>query len=226
MSENVEQKNKENEKKTLFVIIFTVITMIAEITYGYITKSMSLTADGWHMGTHAIAFILTYAAYILTRKFDNSPLFPSGTEKIGILAAYTSALFLGVTGFVIMAEALQRVFTPVNIDFNDAIIVALIGLAVNLVCIFVMGDGHSHHHHDCEEKHEHEDYNFKAAYYHILADILTSVLAIASLLIGKYFGIVLFDSLTGLLGGILICKWAFSILKKTVFCLLDMKNKQ
>lgn len=204
---------EENEKKTLAVIIFTVITMIAEIVYGYITHSMALLADGYHMGTHALALGLTYIAYILIRKFKDSPLFPNGTDKIGVLTAYTSSLFLGFTGLWIIYEAFMRFIQPLQIQFNEAILVAIIGLAVNTTCIFIMNNSDK----------EHEDYNFKAAYYHILADALTSILAIAALLIGKYFNIIYFDSFVGLLGGILIIKWAAGLIRHTVRILTDMK---
>ncbi len=206
--------SNENEKKTLIVIIVTVITMTVEIFYGYITHSMALLADGFHMGTHALALGLTYAAYVLIRKLHDSPLFPQGTGKIGILAAYTSSLFLGLTGIWIIIEAISRLIHPLNIHFSEAIIVALIGLIVNGVCIFIM----EHHHED-------EDYNFKSAYYHILADALTSILAILALLIGKYFNIIYFDALTGILGGILILRWAVNLIKNTVKILIDMKEE-
>lgn len=213
----------DNEKKTLTVILFTVIAMVAEIVYGYITNSMALLADGYHMSTHALALGLTYIAYLLIRKFENSPLFPNGTEKIGILTAYTSSLFLGFTGIWIIAEAILRLLNPLSIQFNEAITVAVIGLVVNTVCILIMESSHGKHCHCEHEHHENEDYNFKAAYYHILADALTSVLAIGALLVGKYFNLIFFDALIGILGGILILKWAFGLLKNTVKILVDMK---
>ncbi len=208
---------QENEKKTLWVIIFTVITMIAEIACGYITHSMALLADGYHMGTHALALGLTFLAYVLIRKFKDSPLFPNGTEKIGVLTAYTSSLFLGFTGIWILFEAVSRLIHPLQIEFNEAILVAVIGLTVNAACILIMNGSHKH---ADEEK---EDYNFKAAYYHILADALTSILAIAALIIGKYFNIVYFDPIVGMFGGILIIKWAIGLIKHTVRILTDMK---
>ena len=215
--EHSHEVTEENEKKTLWVIIFTVITMIAEIVYGYITHSMALLADGYHMGTHALALGLTFLAYVLIRKYKDSPLFPNGTEKIGVLTAYTSSIFLGLTGLWIIYEAFMRILHPLQIQFNEAILVAVIGLAVNTVCIMIMNGSHNEHHD------EHEDYNFKAAYYHILADALTSVLAITALLVGKYFNIIYFDSLVGLLGGLLIIKWAIGLIKHTVRVLTDMK---
>ena len=220
-----------NENKTLIVIIFTIIAMTAEIAYGYITNSMALLADGYHMGTHALALSLTYVAYLLIRKFKDSPKFPNGTNKIGMLAAYTSSLFLGFTGIWIIFEAIERLVNPLKIEFNEAILVAIIGLVVNAVCIFIMEGSHKLNHCDCEHsEHEHhhdeEDYNFKAAYYHILADALTSILAIGALVVGKYLNILCFDSLVGILGGILILRWAIGLLKNTIVVLIDMKKEQ
>ena len=220
--EDFHEVNNNNEKKTLAVIIFTVTAMFAEIIYGYITKSMALLADGYHMGTHALALLLTFIAYVLIRKFKDSPLFPNGTDKIGILTAYTSSLFLGFTGIWIIFEAVQRFINPLQIQFNEAIIVAIIGFVVNISCIYIMENPHKCHH--SHEECKAEDYNFKAAYYHILADALTSILAIFALLVGKYFDIVYFDSIIGGLGGILILKWAIGLINKTVKILIDMKS--
>ena len=203
------------EHITLMVIVFTVIAMIAEIGYGYFTNSMALLADGYHMGTHALALGLTYAAYIFIKKYKS--------EKIGTLAGYTSSLFLGFTGIWIILEALQRCFNPLSIKFEEAILVAIIGLVVNVVCIFIMeGNGHHHHHHH----EENNDYNFKAAYFHILADALTSILAIGALLAGKYFHLTYLDSVTGILGGILIIKWSIGLLKDSVKILIDYKPEK
>ena len=212
---------EENEKKTLIVIVFTVLAMIAEIVYGYLTNSMALLADGFHMGTHALALGLTFIAYVLIRKFKDSDLFPQGTDKIGTLAAYSSSIFLGFTGVWIIFEAFQRLVTPIQIEFNEAILVAVIGLLVNSICIIIMEGSHKHNHEEHEE--EKEDYNFKAAYYHILADALTSILAIAALLVGKYYNLIFFDSLVGILGGLLIIRWAIGLIKNTVKILIDMK---
>lgn len=221
---NEEKTNRE--KRTLFVIIFTLAAMILEIAYGYITHSMALLADGYHMSTHALALFLTYIAYILIRKFKNSPKFKNGTDKIGSLAAYTSSLFLGLTGLWIIFEAFNRLINPLMINFNDAIVVAFIGLIVNGACILIMEGKHSHtHKHHHNRTHEHtcdKDYNFKAAYFHILADAMTSVFAIIALFAGKYFGIFSLDSLIGILGGVIILKWAFGLLKNTVKELIDM----
>lgn len=230
MHEHHNKITSENEKKTLVVILFTIIAMIAEILYGYLTNSMALLADGYHMGTHALALLLTYAAYVLTRKLANSDKFKNGTDKIGTLTAYTSSLFLGFTGIWIIIEAIMRFINPLEIQFNEAILVAIIGLIVNAVCILIMEGKHTHkqHHNHCEEHDDKDcahdkDYNFKAAYYHILADALTSIFAIIALIAGKYFGLYYLDSLIGVLGGILILKWAANLITNTVKILIDMK---
>ena len=210
--------SRAHERKTLIVIILTLLTMVAEIVFGYLSHSMALLADGYHMGTHALALGLTYIAYIFIRKFSGSPRFPRGTEKIGTLTAYTSSLFLGLTGVWIIWEATSRLLHPVHIIFNEAILVAFIGLIVNAACIVVMETGHAN------DTQKHTDYNFKAAYYHILADALTSILAIVALVIGKYLGWTCLDALIGILGGVLIVKWAVKLLKDTVALLIDMQR--
>ena len=226
MSEHKHEICSENEKKTLIVIIFTIIAMVAEIIYGYITNSMALLADGYHMGTHALALTLTYVAYVLTRKLADSNKFKNGTDKIGTLTGYTSSIFLGLTGIWIIIEAVDRFLHPLAINFNDAILVAIIGLLVNGICIFIMEGKHDHceeeHHHEIHDAHN-EDYNYKAAYFHILADALTSILAIVALLAGKFYGFTALDPIIGVLGGILIIKWAIGLLKDTVKILIDMK---
>ncbi len=204
----------KNAKVTLIVIILTVVTMVAEISFGQITHSMALLADGWHMGTHAFALLLTFGAYILMEKFKDSDIFQSGTEKVSDLAGYTSAIFLGVTGISIIIEAVHRFINPIQISFTDAILVAIIGLIVNGVCLFIMEIGGK------KEK----DYNFKAAYLHIAADTLTSVLAIAALLLGKYIGLTFLDPAVGVLGGLLIIRWAYGLLKDTTKKLIEYKE--
>lgn len=222
------------KNKTLFVIILTLITMAFEIFFGIITHSMALTADGWHMGTHAFALSITFFAYILTSKFQNSDKFSLSTDKIGTLGGFVSSILLGVTGVAILYESFLRFFNPYEIGFSEAIIVAVIGLIVNLVSVLIMGvhshrhdHGHSHGH---EHEHEHKetekkDYNFIAAYMHILADALTSFFAIFALLAGKYFGLVFLDPFVGVVGGVMICIWAYNLIKSTSLVLLDYREK-
>ncbi len=216
------------EKRTLLVIILTVITMFLEIFYGFVTHSMALLADGFHMGTHAFALGITFLAYFLSRKFADSDLFLNGTEKIKTLAAYTSSIFLGLTGIGIIIESVLKFINPIPIIFSDAILIALIGLIVNILSILIMKGKHVHLHLDkCEHNHhheeEHEDSNFKSAYLHILADVLTSILAIVALILCKFLHVTYFDPCIGILGGIVIIKWSYGLLKDTVRVLLDMK---
>lgn len=205
--------NDENAKKTLAVIIITILTMIAEIVFGHLSNSMALLSDGWHMGTHALALSVTFVAFVMIKKFQNSEIFPNGVGKISPFAGFISALFLGVTGIFVLIESTMRFFNPLEIGFNTAILVAIIGLVVNEVCLLVM---HS--------KGSEKDYNYKAAYLHILTDALTSVFAIVALLAGKYFGLYFLDPVMGLLGGWLILRWSICLIKDTSVILLDMRQ--
>lgn len=199
-------KNEQKEKKTLIVIVLTLVTMAVEIVVGLLTHSMALFADGWHMGTHAFALSITFFTYVLIRKCNVNE------EKTTATAGLISAILLGLTGFFILFESYERFLNPLDIVFNEAIVVAVIGLIVNAVCVLIMGeDGHHHHNHH----HHHEDYNFKAAYLHILADALTSVAAIAALFAGKYLGWIFLDSLAGFIGGVVILIWATGLIKNT-----------
>ena len=219
-----EQCTRGNERKTIVVIIITFITMGVEISAGMLTGSMALLADGYHMGTHALALGITWFAYIMARRYSDNTSFSFGTGKFGILAGYTSALFLGVTAVYMIVESFRRFFSPVTIGFNDAIIVAVVGLLVNVVCVWVLhGGGHDHHTHDHDHHHhaQPDDHNLKAAYLHVLADAPTSVLAIVALLAGKFLGLVALDPLMGIVGGLLIGRWAWGLLTSSGFILLD-----
>ncbi len=214
--------DQSREKRTLLVIILTLI-MFIEIVIGYITHSMALFADGWHMGTHAFALSITFITYVLIRKLKFSDKFAFGTGKFSTLSGFASSILLGLTGILIIFESIDRIFNPLNICFNEAIIIAIIGLIVNSVCILIMG-GHQHHigH---KHNHEHEDYNFKSAYMHILADAMTSVFAISALFAGKYLGWIALDPIVGFLGGTVICIWAYNLIKSTTAILIDTENK-
>lgn len=207
--------NEENAKKTLAVIIITILTMVAEIVFGHLSNSMALLSDGWHMGTHALALSVTFVAFVMIKKFQNSDIFPNGVGKISPFAGFISALFLGVTGILVLVESTMRFFNPLEIGFNTAILVAIIGLVVNGVCLLVM-----------QSKSSENDYNYKAAYLHILTDALTSIFAIVALLAGKYFGLYFLDPVMGLLGGWLILRWSICLIKETSIILLDMKQKR
>lgn len=204
----------ENAKRTLLVIILTVLTMVAEIAYGFVTHSMALLSDGWHMGTHALALGITYITYMFIKKMRNRKNSGEISEKISALGGYTSSLFLLVTAGWIIVESVARFLNPVEIYFNDAIVVAVVGLFVNLICVFVM---------EFKNESNDTDYNFKAAYLHILTDVLTSVFAIVALLAGKYLGWTALDPVIGVLGGIMIFRWSVQLIKNTIYTLVNLR---
>jgi cation diffusion facilitator family transporter len=216
----------DNEKRTLKVIVLTGITMCVEIIAGVFTGSMALLADGMHMGTHAFALGITYFAYVMARRFSGSTKFGFGTGKFGILSGYTSALFLGGTALYMIFESFKRFFKPVPIAFDEAILVAIVGLAVNVLSIWMLHGKETSHHdhshdHDHEHGHHHHDHNLRAAYLHVLADALTSVLAIVALVSGKFFGWSFLDPVMGIVGGLMIARWAWGLLRSSGIILLD-----
>ena len=211
---------KQKERKILFVIALTVFAMICEIVLGHITNSMGLIAQGYHMSVHVLTLLLTYVAYVVARKYRYSERFENGTNKVGVLAGYTSALFLGLAGFHILHESVERFFHATEINFTNAIYAAIFALIINYICISIMEGNFNLHEHKHKNK---KDYNYKAAYYHILADIMVSILTIIALVLGKYFNCIHLDALTGILGAILILTWAGKLIKNTVKILVDMK---
>ncbi|HEC59957.1 hypothetical protein LCGC14_0636980 [marine sediment metagenome] len=218
-------QNKQGERRTYYVLILTAITMLIEIVAGTAYGSMALLADGWHMATHVAAFMIAIFAYRYARKHANNPAFSFGTGKVNALGGFASALALAVVALVMLIESLQRIFEPHAIQFNDAIIIASIGLLVNIVSAFLLKDDHSHAHQHSDDAHgdhhEHHDHTLKAAYAHVLADAMTSVLAIIALLAGKYLGWNSLDPIIGILGAIIITRWAYGLIKETSPLLLD-----
>lgn len=222
-------EKKAVEKRTLIVVIVTLVTMIAEILFGWISNSMALLADGWHMGTHAFALGVSLAAYILARKYAQDESFTFGTWKIEILGGYTSAIVLGIVALVMIFSSIERIIHPLGIHYNQALMVAVIGLLVNVVCAFILtGGGHDHEHlhggQQTHHEHHHEDLNLKSAYLHVVADAMTSVLAIVALLGAKYFDVVWLDPFMGIVGAGLIIRWSFSLLKDTGYILLQRET--
>ncbi|MDC7219117.1 MAG: CDF family Co(II)/Ni(II) efflux transporter DmeF [Spirochaetales bacterium] len=218
--------NHSNMKKTALVVSITLLTMIAEIGYGIITGSMSLLADGIHMGTHTFALIVTLIAYMIAGKQADNPNFTFSSGKVGILGGYTNAILLGITALYMIYEAIFRLIHPEEIIFNQALIVAGIGLTVNLISAALLSAGdHDHHHHGHDHGHhhghEHHDHNLRAAYIHVLTDALTSVLAIAALLFGKVWGQTWPDALVAILGAVVILKWAYGLLVSSGALLVD-----
>lgn len=211
--------HNKGEQRTRLVLLLTAVTMLVEIAAGTVYGSMALLADGWHMATHVAAFAITLFAYRYARKHARSEAFTFGPGKVSVLGGFASAVALAVVALLMLAESAQRLLAPQPIQFNEAIAVALLGLVVNIVCAFLLQD---HHEHDHDHHHgHHHDHNLKAAYLHVLADALTSLLALAALIAGKYLAWGWLDPLMGIVGAAVITRWAWGLLKETGPILLD-----
>jgi cation diffusion facilitator family transporter len=224
----------DNARRTHWVIALTTVTMVVEILAGWWTGSMALLADGFHMGTHAGALAIAAVAYAFARNHASDARFTFGTGKVGDLAGFASAVILGVASIAIAVESGQRLLSPHPVDFGDATLVAVIGLGVNLLsAVLLMERGHGHHHghhhddhhpahsHGHVHGHGHGDNNLRAAYLHVLADALTSVAAIGALLAGRYLGWIWLDPVIGVVGSLVIARWAWALMKDTAEILLD-----
>jgi len=224
--------HEKGERRTTQVLVITAITMVVEIIAGTMFGSMALLADGWHMGTHTAAFAITIFAYRYSRRHASNRAFTFGTGKVSVLGGFASAIALAVVAIFMGFESVHRFFEPPRIQFNQAIIVAIIGLAVNLICAVLLQGrhDHDHHHHDAphhghDHKHHH-DLNLRGAYLHVMADALTSVLAIAALALGKFFGWYWLDPLMGIVGALVITRWSYGLLQDTSGILLDKNIDQ
>jgi cation diffusion facilitator family transporter len=216
------EKHDRHERRTWLVVALTAVMMVAEIVGGSLFGSMALVADGWHMSTHAAALAIAALAYRFARTHAHDPRFSFGTGKLGELAAFASAIILAMIALLIGYESAVRLVSPVAIDFAQAIPIAVIGLAVNLASAWLLHDhDHGHEHHDHDHHHGHHDTNIRAAYVHVLADALTSVLAIVALLAGRFFGWVWLDPVMGLVGTVVIAAWSFSLIRSAGGVLLD-----
>lgn len=213
-------RHTRNERRARAVIGLTFAMMVVEIGAGLAFGSMALLADGMHMATHAGALALSAAAYAFARRNLHNPAYTFGTGKVGDLAGFTSAIILAVFAVLIGWESVQRLAAPVPIDFGSATLVATIGLVVNLVSAWMLHDDHGHHHEHGAGDHHH-DHNIRAAYFHVLADALTSVLAIVGLLAGRYFGWLWMDPLVGILGAVVIARWSWGLMRGAGAVLLD-----
>lgn len=212
--------NKHRENKVKIVFWLTTIIMVLEIVAGTWSGSMALLADGWHMGTHSAAFLITIFAYSYAKKHASNESFSFGTGKVNYLGGFASAVALAIVALMMALESVHRLFEPQAIFFNEAIVVAIIGLIVNIASVFVLHDDH-HHHGEDHEHHHHHDHNMKAAYFHVLADTLTSLLAIVALLTGKYFGWIWMDAVMGIVGAAVISRWSYGLIKESSNVLLD-----
>jgi cation diffusion facilitator family transporter len=212
--------SRRNELKTWLVIGITLIMMVAEIAGGYLFNSLALLADGWHMGTHAAALGIAAFAYWYARRNAQSHRYTFGVGKVGVLGGYTSAIGLAIVALLMTVESIERLLSPQIISFNEAIIVAGTGFVVNIVCALILQDNHHTHHHSPGHSHYH-DHNLRAAYVHVIADALTSVLAIIALVCGKYLGWIRLDAFMGIVGAVVILRWAYLLLKDSSKILLD-----
>jgi cation diffusion facilitator family transporter len=255
------ENHDRNERRTWLVVGLTTVMMVAEIIAGTVFGSMALIADGWHMSTHAAALAISALAYNFARRHARDPRFSFGTGKFGELAAYSSALILALIALLIGYESVLRLLSPVAIRFEEAIVVAVIGLGVNLLSAWLLFDEHHHHdhhghgpqeayaaqhdyedqHHTYDERHDHDhhshehaaraapgvhDTNLRAAYLHVLADALTSVLAIVALLAGWVLGWTSLDPLMGVVGALVIARWSWGLLRTAGSALLDVVPDQ
>lgn len=209
---------EENSRRTMLVTVVTAAMMLVEIAAGMLTGSMALLADGWHMASHVAAFFVTWLAYKAARSERLRVRFTFGTGKVLSLGGYTSAVILAIVALVMAVESTFRLVRPETIQVDDALLVTWIGLAVNLFCATVLARGHRHigHHH------AHVDRNLKSAYVHVVTDALTSVLAVAALAGSKYFGWNWLDPVVGLLGAVLVGRWAWQLCQESAADLLDV----
>lgn len=227
---NFARINRRGETRTRWVLLLTFTTMAVEIVAGMRFHSMALLADGWHMATHVLAFMIAIVAYRYSRIHQQDQTFAFSPAKVGVLGGFASSIALAMVALAMIGEAVERLLQPQVIRFDEAIMVAVAGLVVNLLSALLLSDSdhhhhhghheHHHHHHD-HDHHHHHDHNLRAAYLHVLADALTSVLAIVALLAGKYFGWIWLDAVMGVLGALVILSWAWGLIRETSPVLLD-----
>lgn len=216
---------RPGEARTFIVIAITATMMIVEIIAGLVYGSMALLADGLHMASHAVALSINALAYVYARRHAHDARFSFGTGKVNTLGGFTGAVLLAGFALVMAVESIARLIAPVEIAFNQAIFVAILGLAVNGASVLILGHDHDHDHdHGHDHRHGHHDHNLVSAYLHVLADALTSLLAIFALLAAKYFGFIWADPLMGIVGAILVARWSFGLLHSTSIVLLDRQG--
>ena len=212
---------KAGEVRTLWVVVMTAVTMVAEIAAGIVFGSMALLADGLHMASHAAALGLSLFAYRYARRHAHDRRFSFGTGKVNSLAGFASAVVLALFAVMMGFESIGRFLEPVPIAYDQAILVAVLGLIVNGISVFILrGGGHDHHHQGHSDGHDH-DHNLRAAHLHVLADALTSLLAIGALVAAKYFGANWMDPAMGIVGAVLVARWSWGLIRGTSKVLLD-----
>jgi len=232
-----QDRKRPGELRTLLVIAITSTMMAVEIVTGLTFGSMALLADGLHMASHAVALGINAFAYIYARQHAHDQQFSFGTGKVNALGGFTGAVLLATFALIMASESIGRMIHPTEIAFNQAILVAVLGLVVNGASMFILGDRHEHHHghheqaaehrdHDQDHHADHHDHNLRSAYLHVLADALTSFLAIFALLAAKYFGFVWMDPAMGIVGAVMVAIWSWGLLRSTSAVLLDKQSSE
>jgi cation diffusion facilitator family transporter len=221
-----QERKRPGEPRTLIVIVITATMMAVEVAAGVLFGSMALLADGLHMASHAAALGINAFAYAYARRRAHDPRFSFGTGKVNALGGFSGAVLLAVFALLMGWKSLGRLINPIEIIFDQAILVACIGLAVNGICVYILGVPDQHSDPDNSEQTHHHDHNLKSAYLHVMADALTSILAIMALLAAKYFGFVWMDPATGILGAALVARWSFGLLHITSGVLLDRQGPE
>jgi cation diffusion facilitator family transporter len=225
-----QDRKRPGEIRTIIVIVMTAAMMVVEIATGILFGSMALLADGLHMASHAAALSINLFAYIYARRHAHDPQFSFGTGKVNALGGFSGAVLLAVFASMMAVESVTRLIDPVAIAFNQAIFVAVIGLVVNGLSMLILNHRDDHHHHDPEHAdrqdrrqpvHRHPDHNLRSAYLHVLADALTSFLAIFALLAGKFLGLNWMDPIMGIVGAVMVARWSIGLLRSTSHVLLD-----
>jgi cation diffusion facilitator family transporter len=239
-----QEVQRPGERRTLIVIAITATMMVVEILGGLAFSSMALLADGLHMGSHAVALAITAFAYIYARRHADDPRYSFGTGKVNALGGFTGAVLLAAFAIVMAAGSVDRLINPAHIEIDYAILVAVVGLAVNAVCVVILNGGGRAHQHGGESHHQHgsepephahghvhghahgDDHNLRSAYLHVLADALTSVLAIVALLCAKYLGFTWMDPVMGLVGAVLVARWSVGLMRVSSTVLLDRRGPE